>query len=198
MADYETLISLRPIEREDLTFLRDLASDATVRSQVVGWGWPTSLVNQERWFEAQLRDTDTQRFIVCDAVGEPLGVAGLWGIDWHNSTAEVGLKLGPGQQVRGKGYGFRALTAVTEFGFWDVGLHRLWAGMLSTNEASYRLFTVKAGWREEGRLREHVWRDGAYCDLIQVGLLRSEYVSPTGRTIVAPARNIPADDAGEC
>ena len=31
------------------------------------------------------------------------------------------------------------------------------------------------GFVEEGRLRQHVWSDGAYIDLVYMGILREEW-----------------------
>jgi len=167
-------IHLRPIERADLPFLRDLANDPVVRAQVGGWDWPWSLAGQEDWFARQLGADGPRRFIVTDEQSEPVGLAGFWDIDWHNRTASVALKLGGPRETRRRGYGFATLQALMAMGFLDVGFAKLWATILATNDASRGLF-AKCGWREEGRFREHVWRDGTRCDLVQVGLLRADY-----------------------
>jgi RimJ/RimL family protein N-acetyltransferase len=63
-----------------------------------------------------------------------------------------------------------------EFGFLDAGFNRLHASILATNSRSIAAYVLKCGWLEEGRLRQHVWRNGEYVDLVQIGILRSEFL----------------------
>ncbi|MGK3953983.1 GNAT family N-acetyltransferase [Microbacterium sp. I2] len=169
-------VRLRPIERSDLTFLRDLANEPAVRASVVGWDWPLSLAGQERWFDNGFDSASTRRFIVEDENGLAIGLTGLWDIDWHNRSALTALKLGGRPNVRGRGYGRSAVGAVMDFAFLDVGLHRLHSTIIHSNAASRALYVRKCGWTEEGTLRQHVWRDGRFEDLVQVGILVDEYI----------------------
>lgn len=171
----ERQIKLRPIEREDLPFLRDLANDPEVRRNVVGWDWPLSLAGQERWFEAGIDSATTRRFMVESMDGKPIGMTGLWEIDWHNRSAMVAIKLGGHPEARRKGYGVDTVRAVMDFAFRDVGINRLYASFLETNEGSRAVFVRKCGWKEEGIMREHVWREGFFRDVIHVGILKREY-----------------------
>ena len=169
-------VILRPVERHDLAFLRDLANETEVRENVVGWDWPVSLSGQERWFDSGIDTSTTRRFIVENVeTSQPIGLTGLWKIDWRNRSAETGLKLGGFPDVRGKGFGVAAIGALMEFAFKDVGLHRLHSTILTSNKASQALFVRKCGWTEEGILRKHVWRKGEFCDLLQIGILENEY-----------------------
>jgi len=52
----------------------------------------------------------------------------------------------------------------------------LWLNVLSTNTAAIKIYT-KAGFVEEGRHRNHIYRDGQYYDYILMGLLHDEYNS---------------------
>lgn len=169
-------LSMRPIERHDLQFLRDLANDPTVRSNVVGWDWPLSLAGQEKWFEKGVDNATTRRFIIEDEEGEPIGLTGLWNIDWHNQTATSAVKLGGTRDVRGRGYGKRAVWAMMDFAFNDVGLRRLHSTILEFNEASLVTYIDKSGWKREGIARQHVWRDGRYWDMVYIGIMRDEYL----------------------
>lgn len=170
-------IRLRPIERDDLSYLTDLANDPVVRHNVVGWDWPFSLAGQERWFDRGVESDAARRFLIETVDGGAVGLAGLWDIDWHNRTAVSGLKLGGTAEVRGRGYGRQALGLLMDFAFLDVGLRRLTADVLEYNRASLKLHVEKFGWVREGLSREHVWRDGQHWDVVQLGILRDEYLS---------------------
>lgn len=171
------LLTLRPIERDDLKFLRDLSNDPIVRGNVVGWDWPLSLAGQEKWFERGVDSASTRRFIVEGDDGSPVGLTGLWNIDWHNRTANPAIKIGGRNDVRGHGYGKRAVWSIMDFAFNDVGLNRLYSGILGFNQASLATFLEKSGWTHEGTARNHVWRNGRYWDMVHVGIMREEYES---------------------
>jgi RimJ/RimL family protein N-acetyltransferase len=106
--------------------------------------------------------------------GELVGMAGLWRIDAQARNAEVGLKVGLAS-ARSRGVGTDTVRTLTRFAFEDLGLHRVWARILTGNRPSLRVFVEKCGWKEEGRLRQAAFRDGAYQDVVVVGLLREEF-----------------------
>jgi RimJ/RimL family protein N-acetyltransferase len=169
------LTRIRPVEQRDLQFLRELGNDPVVRSNVVGWDWPLSDAGQERWFGTSAESSTTRRFLVESKSGDPLGLTGLWDIDWHSRNALTALKLGGRDGVRGRGYGSDAIKAVTAFAFLDVGLERLYSTILVTNEASLRAYCEKSGFTVEGRARRHVWRNGGFVDLVHIGILREDF-----------------------
>ncbi len=167
-------VVIRPIEAEDQQFIAELNADPAVRANVVGWDFPQSLHQQQRWF-ASSSESSTHRWLVTDADGERIGLTGLWQVNWHDHNAEVAIKLGGGSNVRGRGLGSDTLKAVMAFAFYEVGLHRLHATILSSNTASIRLFVNHGGFQHEGVSREQVWRHGRYIDLLHVGALREDF-----------------------
>lgn len=169
-------VHLRPLEQGDLSYLRELANDAEVRKNVVGWDWPLSDAGQLNWFVQTAMDATTKRFIIESETGQSIGITGFWDIDWRNRTAMTAIKLGGASEVRGRGYGVAAIRAIMEFGFIDAGFNRLHATILASNPRSIAAYVIKSGWTEEGRLRQHIWRDGEYIDLVQIGMMRSEFL----------------------
>lgn len=189
-------VQLRPIEVRDQAFIHSLNSDPVVRANVVGWDWPSSQHQQEEWFETNT-STSTHRWVVEDHGGDPLGLTGLWDVDWHNRNAMTALKLGGESPQRGRGLGTDAIMTVMAFAFYDVGLERLYSSILADNAASLKAYTERCGWSLEGTSRRHVWRHGQFKDLLQVGVLKgdfdrldraTEYIERvTTRTVEAPA-----------
>ena len=53
-------------------------------------------------------------------------------------------------------------------------MHRLWLLVLETNQPARALYQ-KRGFREEGRLTQALFRDGAYRDYIQMYLLEDDW-----------------------
>lgn len=167
-------ISLRPIEESDQEYIYQLNSDPGVRANVVGWEFPQSLHHQRKWFETS-QTGSTHRWIVEDAESRRIGLTGLWNIDLHNRNALTALKLGGPNEVRGRGIGRDAIKAVMAFAFYDVGLERLYGSIIEGNNPSLKAYCDHCNWSVEGTSRNHIWRHGQYVDLIQVGVLRTDF-----------------------
>jgi len=113
--------------------------------------------------------------MVEDLKGNPIGLTGLWDVDWHNRNALTALKLGGDAPQRGRGLGSDAIMSVMAFAFYDVGLDRLYGSILEGNAASLKAYTQRCGWKVEGTARGHIWRHGEFVNLLHVGVLRSDF-----------------------
>ncbi|NCG20320.1 MAG: GNAT family N-acetyltransferase [Rhodobacterales bacterium] len=165
---------IRPIEERDLDFLQMLAVDRNISSRLVGWDFPPSQYGQRKWFDATHNSRTTRRFLVEDLGGTPLGITGLWDIDWHSRVALTATKL-YAPNLKQKGIGTDSIKILMAYAFYDVGLNRLWGAILDFNGPSFGAYAKKCGWRGEGILREEVWREGNFHDLYRVAILKSEF-----------------------
>lgn len=164
----------RAIEEADLPLLVEWMNDPEISRLVGGWSYPLSLHQQAEWFKRSSGDTTNVRWMVVSNEGEPLGLTGLWSIDYRNRNALTALKLGS-PAARGRGYGTDAIMTLMAYAFYEVGLHRLWGEILTYNLGSYRAYVEKCGWRVEGINRSHVYRAGEFYDQLRVGILASEF-----------------------
>jgi RimJ/RimL family protein N-acetyltransferase len=168
------LLGLRTMEAGDLDFLADLANHPIVRGNVVGWEWPISRHGQVDWLQATRNDPHTKRLIVTKLGSEePIGLTGLWDVDWHNQSALTAVKLMPGAAPRGAGTD--SIMLMMAWTFYEVGLRRLHSSILDFNKASLGAYVRRCGWRVEGRSREAVFRNGQWRDLLQVAALRGDF-----------------------
>ncbi len=111
--------------------------------------------------------------------GKAAGSATLTNIRWFNRKAEVRLWILP--EFRGKGLAHTALFLLCDLAFNTLNFHRLEAEVYSFNTPALRLMR-KAGFKEEGRLREAKFFNGRYYDIIRFGFLRQEYLNLKSRT----------------
>jgi RimJ/RimL family protein N-acetyltransferase len=102
-----------------------------------------------------------------------LGFGELQWIDWSNGAGRIRLGIG-GEQDRGCGYGSEALRLLLRFAFDELNLYRVSAAIPEYNDVALHVFK-KAGFIEEVRRREALYRDGRRWDQIQLGLLREEW-----------------------
>jgi RimJ/RimL family protein N-acetyltransferase len=79
------------------------------------------------------------------------------------------------------GYGLatEAARAVVQFGFGELGVHRVWAQCVPENVGSLRVME-KLGMRREAHLRENQWFGGRWWDTEVYGLLDREWVEAGG------------------
>ena len=93
--------------------------------------------------------------------GELIGTARLHNDIPHDLQGSVGYAFGRGHW--GRGFAFEAATAMLDFGFDTLGLHRIEATIEPDNQRSLRV-AEKLGLRLEGRMKERFrfpdgWRD---------------------------------------
>jgi ribosomal-protein-alanine N-acetyltransferase len=74
----------------------------------------------------------------------------------------------------GQGYASEAATLMLDFAFTTVGLHRVQAACGPDNVLS-RSLLERLGFRCEGRLRHHVFTNGAWRDSLLYALLEHEW-----------------------
>ncbi len=103
---------------------------------------------------------------------ELCGVITLMNIDHENSSAEVGYWLAG--KFWGEGIMTDALRLVAGFAFEKERFHRLFARLFAENTASARVLE-KAGFSQEGRMRETRYRYGRLHDELLYSLLRGEW-----------------------
>jgi RimJ/RimL family protein N-acetyltransferase len=75
----------------------------------------------------------------------------------------------------GQGLIPEALRALVNFGFLELGLHRVWAECDPANRASYRVLE-KIGMRREAHLIENTWVKGAWADSLMYAVLEREWL----------------------
>lgn len=102
-----------------------------------------------------------------------IGFIDLKWIDWSNGGAFIQLGIGEAAD-RGCGYGTEALKLALRFAFDELSLYRLTAPIAAYNPIALHVFK-KAGFVEEVRRREALYRDGRRWDQILLGLLAEEW-----------------------
>lgn len=91
-----------------------------------------------------------------------IGNIRLGPIDPPHRRGAIGLLIGDKLQW-GKGYAAEAIDAVAGYALGALDLHKVFAGYYAGNLGSRKAFR-KAGFHEEGRLRDHWFCDGAWQD----------------------------------
>ena len=143
---------------------------------------PWSLVEEKAWLDRVMKNEDRSMvtFVVETTDGEYVGSTGLAHIDPRNRSAEAGIVIGRPEEW-GRGLGTDAMKALLRHGFEELNLHRVALRVYTFNERAIRSYQ-KLGFTEEGRLRQAMFRHGAWHDVIIMSILQPEFFEKHGRT----------------
>lgn len=172
-------VNLWKIEQQDLADHYRWANNDNIRRLVGGPPRPRNLAELEAWYKSIIQDPGQEVYSVKSHQAKSLGWIQLSAINHISGSAEVGIVID--EEMWGKGYGHDALVAVIRYAFEDLRLHRLSAEMLTINGPSYRLFT-SVGFQAEGKRREAYFTAGRYLDVVELGLLSTEFLEPAPRS----------------
>ena len=173
---YGERIRLRRDERGDLPRFVEWLNDPEVR-QYISLNLPISQANEEGWFENMLkRPAEEQPFAIEIREGESwrlVGNCGFFDIDRVASSAEVGILIGD-KTYWNKGYGTEVMRLLLKIGFQTLNLNRIFLRVDKANKGGIRAYE-KAGFKHEGCLRQGVFSNGCYEDMLLMSVLRSEW-----------------------
>ncbi len=100
--------------------------------------------------------------------GELIGHVALFGADAGNRCATFGIVIGPEHQS--KGYGTEATRLMADFGFLQLGLHRIELQVDADNARGISAYRT-AGFVQEGLLREKLFYAGRFHDQVVMARL---------------------------
>jgi ribosomal-protein-alanine N-acetyltransferase len=166
---------LRLHKHEDIPALVRLAGAREVAATTLGIPHPYIDEDARKFLAKSADDFRAGRsvsFAICKLPGGELcGGAGLDISETHH-RAELGYWIGVPFWRRG--YATEAARAVVEFGFANLGLHRIHAHYFAENTASGRVLE-KIGMLREGRLRNHFQKWNRFIDVENCGILAEEF-----------------------
>jgi RimJ/RimL family protein N-acetyltransferase len=167
-------VELRARADDDVAVLHsELYDDVATRIRGDNRPWmPIAAASSHSPFAIGAPREDVAFFSVVECgTGELAGEALVYAIDAHNRSGHVGLALRPA--FRGKGLAIPVLSLLCRYGFEVRGLNRLQLETLSDNEPMIRA-ALRAGFKEEGRLRSSRWVGGGFADEVVYSVLASD------------------------
>jgi len=168
-------VVLRGLRRDDLPAIWGFNNDLAV--ELAGGGDPPMPQSLERLQadtdrEAAKGGRDGATFGI-EVDGTLIGFCGLHNFNETARTCELGIAIGVKDRW-GQGHGRDAVRVLLEYAFRYRNFRKVWLWVHAKNERAIRAYRA-CGFVEEGRFRQHVWSDGAYDDVVQMGVLREEW-----------------------
>ena len=104
--------------------------------------------------------------------GKMIGTCGFAAIDTVNNSGELGYVLNP--SYHGRGIASEAASAVMEFGFSTLGMHRIEARFMVGNEPSRKVME-RLGMSFEGFSADAIFVKGEYKTVGKYAILTSDF-----------------------
>ncbi len=166
---------MRPLELDDLDLFWAWFADREVVKYSLGtWIFPWSKSETQAWLARTIQEKATLSLGVVEKVtGQLIGYAGIASISSINHSGEYFILLGD-KKSWGKGYGTEVTRLLIHYGFASLNLHRIALTVSSLNTGGLKAYT-RAGFQQEGILRQACYRDGSYHDKVVMAILRSEW-----------------------
>lgn len=163
-----------PLGLEHLDAVRRWRSDPEVTRH-----WITREVPTEAAIRAWYEGNRAEGALVWAVLhqGQPVGYVTLFDIDPVNRKAELALMIGE-HAAWGQGLGSETLRILLRHALSPedgagLGLNKVYLSVFAENVAARRAY-ARCGFREDGILREDMFRDGAWHDQILMSILARE------------------------
>jgi RimJ/RimL family protein N-acetyltransferase len=166
-------VVLRPIEQADLPRLHELIGDfeVSVLSSPGPIG-PVSLAEFEARYEKSEPGKRDVFYFAIEVDGELIGQAGLHDIAQFDRHCELGI--GIGRDFWGKGFGQDTVRTLVDYAFEHLNMNRVELYVLADDPRAIGAY-LKAGFVEEGRLRQKAWVRGEYHDELVMSVIREDW-----------------------
>ncbi|MBK8505406.1 MAG: GNAT family N-acetyltransferase [Saprospiraceae bacterium] len=167
--------NLRGLYKEDLqTHMFDWTDDHEVTRYLFRGLFPNNLEQAETAYDQMINSEKEVELAIVDKDNDRLiGIAGLHSINWIARTAEFRILIGE-KDYWGKGIGTEVTQMMCAYGFLKLNLSKIWLGVTKANEGALQTY-VKSGFAFEGELRNEVYRNGKYYNVVRMSMLREEF-----------------------
>jgi RimJ/RimL family protein N-acetyltransferase len=168
-------VYLRALELEDSILIHKWRQNINVTHLLSGNFFYVSLEREKKSVENKIFDDSKNIYLgICLKENNLLiGYVQINNIDLRNLKAEWGGTLIGETEYLGKGYGEEASKLLLRFLFGQYPINKCYAYCLAEHPATPKLFK-KLGFTNDGILRQEIYKDGEFKDLLLFSILKSE------------------------
>jgi predicted alpha/beta superfamily hydrolase/RimJ/RimL family protein N-acetyltransferase len=164
-------VALGPLRTELYPLHVGWVNDPDVAWNIFGRHEARSEAEESAWLDRERARPDNRFFLVYRRDEDrPIGVCSLTDIGTPAATATFRILIGAAGD-RGHGLGEEVSRLLIAYAFADLGLKRVTLDVFEYNVAAQRLY-ARLGFRETGRRRDRIHRDGRTWDVIKMALDR--------------------------
>jgi RimJ/RimL family protein N-acetyltransferase len=167
---------LRATEPTDIPNLVRWMNDPEVIENLLIYT-PLSNIDEQNWYEHMSKSPKEEQVYTIEILEDdkwiPIGSTGFHLLDWKNRSADISISIGE-KKYWNRGYGRDTMRLMLRHAFNDLNLNRVSLTVFETNERAKKAY-LAAGFVEEGRMRQDVFKNGRYIDTFIMSVLRSEW-----------------------
>ncbi len=164
-------IYLRFMNEEDTDNIVKWRNSDFVRRNFI-YQKPFTREGHENWIKTMINTGRVIQFMICTKEGRPVGSVYLRDIDRTHNKAEYGIFIGE-KDALGRGYGTQAARLMIDYAFEKLKLHKVMLRVLAENEQARRSYE-KAGFVQEAYLKDEVFLEGKYKDVIFMAVIHAK------------------------
>lgn len=164
------LVNFINLTYEKTEMVRNWRNKESIRK----WMYSNHIISPEehsKFIEGLQKDNKNFYWLVEDKKEEYIGVVYLNRIDLENKNTYFGIYSNPDCKMSGAGH--LLIECLKKLAFDVATLHTLKLEVIVSNEIAIN-FYKKSGFNEEGRLKEFVFKDGKWHDVIVMGVLNRD------------------------
>lgn len=173
----EPQVRLRAFEKSDLDIIyKYFNNPELVRFLSPEAVMPYSREEEASFIENSVNPKDkekTYNFAIANAREELVGGCSYMDTSMKNRTCYIGISI-YNPRHWGKGYGTAAIRKLLEFLFFEKNMRKVLLNVYDFNERAIACYK-KVGFKQEGCLKEQIYRDGKYNDLHIMALFAEDY-----------------------
>ncbi len=170
-------IILRPLKITDMEKTLEWRNNIELIKLTQGIRFPKTRAMEEGWFKNALNDTSNRNiyFGIDEIKTEKfIGIIQLSNIDWISKICEFGIVIGDIEN-RGKGYAKESMTLLFKYAFNILNLRKITLRVIGSNNNAIKLYRL-INFIEEGYLKDHVFFDGKYYDVLVLSLFKENFI----------------------
>ncbi len=170
-------IYLRTILQSDAEDTLAIHQDFEGIKSLMGFIQPVNMENEKVWLSSlyPTENRDKIYFGIIEKEGNKFaGYVSAKYINNIDRTCEFGIIIK--KEFRGNAYSKEVLQLFFDYLFNQLNIRKINLKVLTDNVFAIALYK-KYGFEEEGKLKEQVWQDGYYKDLIVMSLFSEKYKS---------------------
>lgn len=165
-------ITLRAFELEDSEIVRKWRFDFDNYDYFYEFT-PISRYSNEIWVQNTLKKQSEINFIIEDNKSNtPIGMISIINIDCRNQKCEMGRVLIGNKKFRGKGIGLEGVNLLINYAFNHLNMRKVYCEVFADNAIALSLYK-KVGFLEEGVLKEHIYKNGQFKDIILMAKIKN-------------------------
>lgn len=164
----ENNVVLRSIERSDTENVLKWRNSKHVKQYFI-YQKEITHEDHEKWLEEKVATGKVVQFII-EYKGLAVGSVYLQDIDRVHNKAEYGIFIGDSDNC-GHGIGTTVAKSFIQYGFSELHLHRIYLRVYKENQRAITSYE-KAGFQKEAVLRDDVFVNGKYHDIVLMGIVK--------------------------